>query len=287
MSVTSFRKYLESPYLFYLERVLGLRSRDDRARELDPRQFGNFAHDVLQAFGLSEVRDALAPDAIEGFLVEHAARLALERFGPEPLPAIGLQLEQLKYRFRRVAAVQARWRAEGWRILRAEWKPEGGHPFEVDGEPMLLTGKLDRIDVHEATRRFAVLDYKTGEVGVSPEAGARDRYGWKDLQLPLYRLLAEPLAREHGLDGPPVLGFFHLGKDEEHIGLKLVETWSEDTYVDALLCAADVVRRVRRGEFFELVRAKPFEDDWIFRALVGKDLLHAPFGAEGDEEEGA
>jgi hypothetical protein len=83
-----------------------------------------------------------------------------------------------------------------------------------------------------------------------------------------------------------VLGFFHLGKDEEHIGLKLVETWSESTYVDALLCATDVVRRVRRGEFFELGRAKPFEDDWIFRALVGKDLLHAPF-VESDEEGGA
>ena len=270
MSVTSFRRFLESPYLFYLERVLRLRTRDDRARELDPLRFGSFAHDVLQAFGEHEVRDARSADTIEDFLVQTAGDLAAQRFGEEPLPTVALQLEQLKYRFRRFAEVQAWRRAEGWRLLRAEWTVEDA-PFEVDGEPMLLTGKLDRVDLHE-DGRWAILDYKTGEVGAHPEKAARDRdKTWRDLQLPLYRLLAAPLALEHGIEAAPELGYFHLGKDEDHIGLRLVEGWTDADYDSALECASDVVRRVRAGDFFHLGRAKPWEP--ILRALVGEGVL--------------
>ena len=280
MSVTSFRRFLESPYLFYLEHVLRLRTRDDRARELDPMRFGTFAHDVLQAFGEHELKDSRSAETIEDFLVETAQSLARDRFGQEPLPTIALQLEQLKYRFRRFSEVQSWRRAEGWRILRAEWKPEPGHPFVVDGEPMLLRGKLDRLDAHE-DGRWAILDYKTGEVGRTPEVVARERGRWKDLQLPLYRLLAEPLAREHGLEGTPQLGYFHLGKDEEHIGLKLVEGWTEEDFADAIRTAETVVRRVRRGDFFDIGQAKPFDE--IFKALLGKGLLHTT----SDEEDHA
>ncbi len=271
MSVTSFRRFLESPYLFYLEQVLRLKTRDDRDRELTPLRFGTFAHDVLQAFGESDAADSRAADAIEDFLVESAEKLARLRFGAEPQPTVALQLEQLKYRFRRVAAVQAWRRAEGWRILRAEWSPADGHPFVVDGEAMLLTGKIDRLDAHD-DGRWAVLDYKTGELARTPEAVARERGRWKDLQLPLYRLLTEPLAREHGLKGAPELGYFHVGKDEDHIGLELATEWTEADHASAIAAAEEVVRRVRRCEFFDVGGAKPW--DPTFKALLGKGLLH-------------
>jgi RecB family exonuclease len=281
MRVTSFRTFLESPYLFYLKHVLELSSCDDRARELDPMRFGSFAHDVLQAFGESEVRESLSADAIEECLVGAADRLAHERFGADLLPAVELQLEQLKYRFRRVAERQAWRRAQGWRILASEWQPEAGVPFVVDGEPMKLTGRIDRIDAHD-DGRWAILDYKTGDAGAHPDAAARTKSGWKDLQLPLYRVLAAPFAAEHGLAGMPEVGYFHVGKDDEHIGVALADGWDEAVYADALETARAIVRRVRAGEFFELKDARAWDDDHIFRALIGADLLQAAI-AEEDE----
>jgi inactivated superfamily I helicase len=284
MRVTSFRTFLQSPYLFYLEHVLRLRSVDDRARELDPMQFGIFAHDVLQAFGQSDARDSLSAEAIEGCLAEAADRLARERFGAAPLPAVALQLEQLKFRFRRFAARQAWWRASGWRILASEWTPEGGVPFDVPGAgpPMRLTGRIDRVDVH-TDGRWAILDYKTGDAGRDPEAASRGRKGaWKDLQLPLYRLLAAPLAAEHGLAGAAEVGYFLVGKDDEHVDVQLA-AWDEPVHASALEVAADVVRRVRAGDFFELKDARPWDDDHVFRALVGADLLQT-IGLEEDGE---
>jgi hypothetical protein len=46
--------------------------------------------------------------------------------------------------------------------------------------------------------------------------------------------------------------------------------------------ARDVVRRISRGELFDVGAANPFEDEHVFRALFGSDLLHALGAEEGD-----
>src|SRR5690606_10938234 len=51
LRVTDFKALLADPYRFALERILGLESLDDAARELDPMAFGNLGHTVLQRFG--------------------------------------------------------------------------------------------------------------------------------------------------------------------------------------------------------------------------------------------
>jgi hypothetical protein len=289
MSVTSFRTFLDSPYLFYLQRVLKLKTLDDRARELDPMVFGIFAHDVLETLGLPEIRGATAAGDLEAFLTDGMRRMARERFGAEPLPAVGLQLEQLEYRLRIAAREEAERRAQGWRILEAEWIPRGGS-LEVDGEPMGLTGKVDRIDVHP-DGRWAVLDYKTGEKAELPdraafkeargkqakEGGARR---WRDLQLPLYRVLTEHLADVHGLRGEPELGYFLLGKDEGEIGVRIARRLG-DLHEEALDVARDVVRRVRAGDWTDTGRGKIY--DPIFEALLQRRLVRA--GAADDEDE--
>jgi len=282
--VTAFRSYLQSPYVFYLEHVLDLKSVDDRARELDPMNFGILAHDVLHELGKSPARDSLVVEEIEACLVDAADRLTHARFGSELLPAVALQLEQLKYRFRRFAEVQAWRRAQGWKMLAVEWMPEGGVPLELGPgeEPMRITGRIDRVDVHE-DGRWMILDYKTGDGGKTPEAAHRTKSGeWTDLQLPLYRVLAAPLAEEHGLKGEAELGYFLVGKDAEHVDV-LVADWDDAAHADALDTARDVVRRVRAGEFFDLKNARPWDEDHVLRALVGKGLLQT---VADDEEDG-
>jgi RecB family exonuclease/inactivated superfamily I helicase len=271
-AVTSFRTFLRSPYRFYLERVLKLRSVDDRARELDPLRFGELAHGVLQAFGEGPARDASDARAIEEALLGELERRVRAVFGPAPLPAVALQIEQLRYRLRQVAEVQSERRRAGWRIQKTELAVED-FPFEVDGRPALLRGRIDRIDLHADGERWAILDYKTGDAAAAPEAAARGAQGWKDLQLPLYRLMAEPFARAHGLEREPELGFFQVGKDEDDVGLFLVEEWSAADHAEALEVARSIVRRVRAGDWHERGPYAPFEEEHILCAIFGMGLL--------------
>jgi hypothetical protein len=62
----------------------------------------------------------------------------------------------------------------------------------------------------------------------------------------------------------------------------LAESWTDADHDAAVERAREVVRAIRRGELFDVGGAKPFEDDHVFRALVGSDLLHA-VDAQEDE----
>ena len=90
------------------------------------------------------------------------------RFGNDPVPAVRVQVEQLRARFRAFAHWQASWIRKGWRVVSVEKQPEPGVPFEVDGQPVLLRGKIDRIDHNPETGEWAIFDYKTGRQGRDP-----------------------------------------------------------------------------------------------------------------------
>jgi RecB family exonuclease len=287
MSVTSFADFLRSPYFFYLRHVLGLETLDDRAREMDPRSSGSLAHAVLEEFGRGELRDSTDEREIASWLRRRVESLGQRRFGASPRPAVRLQLAQLALRFEHFARAQSRRAAEGWRIHEIEWKPRTEVQLELGpGErPMPLHGKIDRIDAREkphSTRlEWAILDYKTGASAKDPEKAHRNRSGWKDLQLPLYTLLARELAEEAArkLDGAPALGYFTVGKDESETRVALAR-WTQADLESALEAARDVVRRVRRGEFFDLGRNLPEEP--ILLAIAGRGLV-----TPAEEEDGA
>jgi RecB family exonuclease len=273
MSVSSFRTYLESPYGYYLRHVLRIDTLDDRARELDPRLFGILAHEVLQAFGESDLAHSDQAEAIARFLEAEVERELELRCGPAPQPAVRLQAEQLKYRLGLFAARQAQHRRWGWRIEHVEWRPPGGSvDIEVDGTPVAIRGQIDRIDLHPE-RGWAIIDYKTSEQTRNPEDAHRRMGRWVDLQLPLYRLLTRPL----GMDTAPRLGYGNLGKDEKHIAFAFADGWNEDDLEEAYGCARDVVRAVRRGEFGVPDRRPPYEP--ILRALHGVGLIDDEVGA--------
>jgi len=265
LSVSAFRSYLSSPYTFFLEQVLRLGSRDDRVTELDPRRFGIFAHAVLQELGQGGPHDSGDAREVEEFLVGALRRRAADEFGPEPLPAVGLQLHQLEYRLRAFAVHQAERAAAGWRIHAVEWKPPSPVLLEVDGVPLEIAAKIDRVDRHP-DGRWAILDYKTGEGKRNPREAHRRRSGeWTDLQLPLYRFVGRAL----GLSGEPELGYAWIGKDEVDTGF-FIEPWQADELEEALEVARDVVRAVRAGSF-ETVGRLPYDE--ILRAICGQSAL--------------
>jgi len=276
LGVTSFSRFLETPYLFYLEKVLKLGSIDDRARELQPMNFGILAHDVLQKFGEREgLRDSTDESAIAEFLSSELGRQARERFGKSPLPAVRLQLEQLDYRLCHFAGAQAERAAKGWRIHATEWMPAAkSYEFMVDDEPIQVRGRIDRIDFHPGTGEWAIWDYKTSEVCKKPLTKHRKSDGeWRDLQLPLYCLLAEELLQ--GAE-PKELGFISIGRQPGSKVFMPMESWGgskkepvsfRDGLESAIEAAREVVRGIRAGEFFD---PKGITDrDPILAAIAG------------------
>ena len=284
LSVTAFRDYLTSPYLFYLRRVLKLDTVETEPREMDPLIFGDLAHTVLERFGLGPTKDSQDADHITLQLQELLDDELLRRFGARPLPAVVIQGQRLAHRFKTFARWQAAWRADGWRIHSVEWAPgeKGTVPFEVDGKPFGLRGRIDRIDRHDQSGEWAILDYKTSEMGAAPRRthGPDDEGVWKDLQLPLYRRLAQPLFEQAGDDDPTVqLGYVNVCRKLRDIRF-VPGQWSDEELEDAEEQARDIVRKVRAGELSALgdfpVR------DRVFAAIAGRGLLGEEADADGD-----
>lgn len=270
LRVTAFRDYLASPYAFYLKHVLGLQEVCAPPPELGPAEFGSLLHAVLERFGTEPgVRDSDHPPLIRAFLNDAVSAVARTRFGASPPPAIDLQLRVCRRRLGVFAERQAARRREGWRIHAVEWSPERPVPFPVDGSEFGLRGKIDRIDVHEPTGEWAVLDYKTGENVLPPDKTHRSRAGWTDLQLPLYRLLAPapesvPAVR---------LGYVSLAARPERAGF-LIAPWTDSELDAADEAAREVVRAVRDGRFGDPGPRPPREG--VFAALCGLGFIGTP-----------
>lgn len=289
LSVTAFKALLDDPYRFALQVLLGLGGDDDDARELDALGFGNLAHDVLKGFGRMAAATPPQVDASDENAVAHALERLLEaevrqRFGEGALPAVHLQARLLKARLRAFAARQAAWAADGWRTVAVEVRQAEGFPFEVDGTPFTLRGRIDRVDHNPATGAWALLDYKTGKAQ-SPDKAHRKGKGegrrWVDLQLPLYRHLARGLT---GPDGAPLiptsafdedrvgLGYVVLPGDTTECGFLLAE-WNADDLVAADETARGAIRTLREGRFV-------FDADVTRSGGADRDDLH-PLLARG------
>jgi hypothetical protein len=125
--------------------------------------------------------------------------------------------------------------------------------WDVDGEPVQLRGRIDRIDQHESGT-YAILDYKSSEEGRTPREvhvrgagrGPAGPEHWQDLQLPLYR----HLAAELGLTSPVKLGFVTLPRALDQGGFLLAD-WTVDELLAADEAARGVIRKIRGGEFWE------------------------------------
>lgn len=267
LRVTQFKDYLACPYRFCLRHVLKLEEIDDTCEELAASAFGNLLHNVLEKFGAeTPLRDSTKHEDIYDFLVEKLRLAAGVRYGDQDrLAAVDIQLEQMRARLKRFAIWQADHRASGWRIEYSETTTDKSAESTenvpavstddaeifVDGIPFLLRGRIDRIDQHEDSEQLCIFDYKTGDRADSPEqvhrkgaiGGGRQ---WIDLQLPLYRFLAE----KWGYDTDNVrLGYITIPKSLDNIGAQLAD-WTQDDLAEADETMREVVRRIRNREFW-------------------------------------
>ena len=181
-SPSSLDLYLHCPFTYILRKTFG-ESEDYRAEELDASEFGNLAHEALEAWGGSDLKDSTDAEAIAAALEEKVDGLLVERFGLEVPAIVALQGESVKRRLRRFASLQAARAAEGWRVKATERK------MNVTYGHTVVVGRCDRIDFNERTGEWCVVDYKTwdsAERAVAYEKKKDGTRSWKSLQLPLY-----------------------------------------------------------------------------------------------------
>lgn len=296
MRVTDFALYLDDPYKYALARGRNLKAIDDVSRELDGGAFGSLAHAVLDRFAATAQAESSDADEVSAALDRLLNEQADQRFADRSLPAVRLQIEQLRMRLEWFAQWQASHASQGWRIAASELSFGRRRPASliVDGEPMALHGKIDRVDHHPDTGAWAVYDYKTSATAMTPDkvhrTGRGDDRRWIDLQLPLYRKLLSDWVDGDGatrMDAASLddvmLGYIALPRERpsEWGDMALMAGWSADDLAQADDVAAGVVRAVRQGRFeFDPQRRTTWYD---LALLVGRDQFVDAASEEGGD----
>lgn len=252
MSVTAFANYLTCPYRFYLRHVLKCTPLDDSGNELAANQFGDLIHNALDLYGNDKQRrDESDPEKIKSVMIEYLHDYAAERYGDSATTSVALQVAQAERRLEVVAQRQAERIADGWYIRHAEISAgeKQGSGLDVDGQWMTINGRIDRVDYHPETGRWAILDYKTH--GKPPEKthfkNTKNGIEWMELQLPLYRIMARYL----GIDVDPneiELGYFNISQKDSETKINIAD-FGEDLGQQAQDEIFRCIRDIRAGKF--------------------------------------
>jgi hypothetical protein len=282
LRVTEFRDYLACPYRYYLRHRLALESMTDAAEELDAGQFGALLHDVLKQFGESSLADCTSAIELGKGLGELLDKLVAEKYGEHALAVVRIQVEQVRLRLGAFAEWQAAWRSDGWRIHATEREVKDQDcPLLVDGQPLYLRGRIDRIDLRESDGQTIVFDYKSGDSAQTPDGSHREHGNWIDLQLPLYR----HLARSLGISGPVQLGYILLPKKTSDTKAELA-LWTEAELLAADEKAFEVIRAIRAQKFWPPAD-EPIAFSADLAAICQDDVFAAASLSVDDEAEDA
>lgn len=273
MRVTEFADYVRCPYRYYLKHRLGLNNLDDSAEELDGARFGTLIHEVVQKFSqgefakkadkiiketepekLRKILKSLLRNQLKGELYRYASVL----YGEHPQPAVAIQLERAEQRLNALADWEADWRLAGNQTLAVEFNiADKGKKvaLQVDGRPMFLRGRIDRIDYNADEKRLIVLDYKTSDSAAKPEKTHQKKnengvLQWIDFQLPLYHYIMEQScfgSDRYGIEEIS-LGYITLPKDVEKVQAQIA-SWNRSEIDEAIEQAREIVRNIWNNQY--------------------------------------
>ncbi len=205
-NVTELERFADCSSAWFIDRVLDPRTIDP---EVDPKLRGSIAHSALFKFftGFPKV---LGSDRIRAEQVEDAVHFMRECL-EQALSGVRLEMTELQRR-----ELEQTLSRDLERLVRAEAaadSPLEPRQFEVSfgsersapelqrglelGEDLVLSGKIDRIDVEPLSARGIVQDYKAGKHAPS----AREMEKELRLQIPLYMLVLRDLIGIEPLGG--------------------------------------------------------------------------------------
>ena len=205
-NVTELERFADCSSAWFIDRLIDPKTIDP---EVDPRLRGSIAHNALFKFfkGFPKV---LGSDRIHAEQVEDAVRFMRECLGQA---LAGVRLEMTEMQRQELEQTLSR---DLERLVRAEAAgdaPLEPRQFEVSfgmersapelqrglelGDGIVLSGKIDRIDVEPLSARGIVQDYKAGKHAPS----AREMEKELRLQIPLYMLVLRDLVGIEPLGG--------------------------------------------------------------------------------------
>lgn len=219
-SPSELETYAACPFRYFGSRILKLEERDtDRTRW----HYGSLVHRVFQAF-YTEMRQHLGAsdgEPLPAVDLRHRQRLRelfdgeWEQLDDGTLPPdlknlFACEEGVLHLFFDAIACIEAE---HGNLLNEFVLQHDNGAAVllgeDVKNRPVLLTGKIDRVDVRRAERtRAIILDYKTGRSKSATERGAKVKDG-RMLQLPLYAAALQRLRTELQIIGG---AYIHLSE---------------------------------------------------------------------------
>jgi RecB family exonuclease len=200
MHPTRLERYVGCPFAFLLRDVLGLDAPDEpgESLEMDAREFGTLAHDILQRAYEAVIAGGLGLDGALAAVAEawewccaDAERRGVTGAALSWDVRRAMLLEDLLEAVRRdpvFAPASGRPAAVEWRFGEAAERPVS---LELpDGQTIRFAGRLDRVDATPAGAR--VIDYKTGKGGTEKQ---RLKHGL-GVQLPVYQMAVRQAGGE-------------------------------------------------------------------------------------------
>lgn len=280
MSATGFRAYLASGMRFWLERIEHLAEVHDDPHEIPVPDLGELLHETLRILPERDLDLETDDRSLLRALRARFRSLVAERFGERPLPAVRLQAAVMEERLGPFARWQAARAAEGWRVRMVEVALPGGFEVVAPGAaPMGIRGRVDRVDFHAGSRRWRIVDYKTGDAGRTPRETHLVARGkeWADLQLPLYLVGMRETLGNAEPGSTAEIGYVRLPADPAMTGWCAAD-FTVDELDDAMEAARRVVAAIRAGAF---PTGEPLGAEDPFEAILQRTV----FGRDDDDGE--
>lgn len=251
--------FLRCPLRFWLQYACGLSPADaypDDLSELQGNQYGDLMHEVLRRFteqydtaaALPEGDEAEQTDALRAD-IDRLTEQCYRRYGDTSHALLLVQKEQMKASLHDFARCHRADLLKGWRVMWREVKVCPELTLE-DGTKAPFTMRIDRVDRHEETGQWRIIDYKSNdrtpdaahyaplatgegapalmETELAPCAfteiytladGSKRYHHFRrtNVQLPLYAMALQQLCEEQGESYSfPLLGYYNIprGKAE-------------------------------------------------------------------------
>ncbi len=293
ISVTAFKAWLNNPFDFLLQYLLGWETRTHRKQEMDGSDIGNLIHYTMekcvplfykQELDLKETTELFESHAREQLEILH---------GSHPHFLLELQWDNIKRRLYHCAAIETQLKKEGWTNQYIEQKLS----FPLQGYQ--VEGRIDRIDYHKERNAYRVIDYKTSSADyayskkiisrtgplllpeiefVRNERGKPVRHRWTDLQLPLY---AHAVQHAYQLSGDLEVCVFSipstLGKIKLH-----QEIMTPELVQPALQCACAILQSIDNNHFWAQRESRHFSEFFPDGVEQMLDLQHLSFPESED-----
>lgn len=298
ISPSALKLYFYCPMRFFLEKVMGNQTFEADKIEMNPMDFGNLCHAVLERFG----RDESLKKSRDGQTLFEGLSTLLDqevasRYAKNPSLEFTIQVHSARQRLKAFAFQQAAMLCDGWEILAVEQVVGArGIPWSWANHPISMI--IDRIDWHRATGRYRVWDYKTSEQAkhpqdahlapwreeekkplcgelVQPASRSRLLRGWKDVQLLLY---ARFVQEHYALSLPPEVGYIQLPGDADCVRFCLWETLDTALMDSALSWCTQAISMIEEGQFTPSL-ARPLTGEDAYGLLAPEGLFKA-FGYE-------